>query len=148
MKLETPEELAEYDRWLNAGDYNGIDGQELVRSIKRRVSERARIRELRGTRESWRSIRKRIWLRDRGICQVCESDMNGHPEYYECGHIIDQAAGGKDHDDNLVVMCISCNRRKPLHETREEYDHWIADGGMSDELLDRLRAIDLGQDTE
>ena len=85
-------------------------------------------REQRKTDESWGRIRLRIWDRDNGVCQVCGERIRF--EHYECGHIVDRVCGGSDLDDNLVVMCSSCNRWKPCHETRQEYDAWVAAGGV------------------
>ena len=90
-------------------------------------------REQRQTDESWGAIRSRIWQRDRGVCQVCRERIPTVD--YECGHIVDRCAGGSDLDDNLVVMCISCNRFKPVHASRAEYDAWVDAGGWQTEHL-------------
>lgn len=87
----------------------------------------------RKTDETWNKIRKRIWNRDRPRCQVCKKRIL--PEFYECGHIVDRVRGGSDLDDNLVAMCITCNRLKPCHNTREEYDAWVASGFWTTEML-------------
>lgn len=84
-----------------------------------RVAERLRKRQ---TRESWPVIRRRIYLRDNGECGVCGRELP--PDGWECGHIIDRAAGGSDLDDNLMVMCWLCNQFKPMTETREEFEAW------------------------
>jgi 5-methylcytosine-specific restriction endonuclease McrA len=86
--------------------------------------EKARRLLQRGTAESWSTIRRRIWERDKGVCQVCGYDLNNEPQYYELGHKVDRVAGGSDMDDNLCVQCNCCNRLKPVHETLEEYDAW------------------------
>lgn len=75
--------------------------------------------------EAWPEIRSRIFDRDCGVCHVCGQEIDR--EYYECGHIVDRAAGGSDRDHNLVAMCNVCNRAKPIHETREEYLAWVRD---------------------
>jgi hypothetical protein len=73
----------------------------------------------------WRRLRKRVYARDRGQCMVCGFMLTGDNEqYWECGHIIDRYLGGPDHINNLVVMCIACNRLKPGTETREDYLGW------------------------
>ena len=77
----------------------------------------------RGTKESWSTIRGRIFERDRGICHVCK--MSVDPDVYECGHIVDRCAEGTDLDSNLVVMHTTCNRLKPVHSTRAEYEAWV-----------------------
>ena len=78
----------------------------------------------RGTSVDWEVLRRHIWERDKGICQVC--GKRTVPEDYECGHIIDRFVGGSDRPTNLVVMCTGCNQAKPFHETREEYNEWMA----------------------
>lgn len=77
----------------------------------------------RGTSESWGSIRRRIYHRDSGKCHVCGFGIV--EDDYECGHIIDRDRGGTDRDANLTAMHAVCNRRKPPHETREEYLYWV-----------------------
>lgn len=79
----------------------------------------------RGTRENWSKIRSFVYQRDNGICHVCGQPARG---VYECGHIIDRCMGGCDRPSNLVVMCVLCNRMKPLHSSRQEYINWLADG--------------------
>ena len=73
----------------------------------------------------WRRKRRIVWKRDGGICHVCCVDVR--PTDYHCGHIVDQAVGGSDDLDNLVVMCASCNLTKPFHRSREEYEQWRQD---------------------
>lgn len=68
--------------------------------------------------------RKRIYARDHGVCHVCAIAIEF--DLYEIGHIIDRCRGGSDRDSNLVTMCIVCNRRKPVHETRNSYLNWVA----------------------
>lgn len=70
---------------------------------------------------------------------VCGSDLTGeNAQFWECGHIIDRVAGGPDHINNLVVMCITCNRLKPVTETRDEYLAWASKG---DPYLEMLREV-------
>lgn len=80
----------------------------------------------------WEALRTLVWERDNGICQVCLEKILW--EDYECGHIIDRCVGGPDHLSNLVVMCVLCNRMKPVHETREDYATWVRSGGFRAEL--------------
>lgn len=78
----------------------------------------------RATSEDWSSIRRRIWIRDGGVCHVCTFGVVWE---YDCGHIIDRAVGGTDRDSNLVVMHGGCNQLKPPHRTREQYEAWLVD---------------------
>jgi 5-methylcytosine-specific restriction endonuclease McrA len=119
--------VKEFIRLLHSHEYR--DDERTWERATANVVARARRLAQRGTAESWSSIRERIIQRDNGICHVCGYDLNAAPQYYECGHIVDRVAGGSDLDENLVVMCCLCNRvRKPVHETREEYEAWLRSG--------------------
>lgn len=72
---------------------------------------------------SWGRMRTLIWERDGGVCWKCREAIPWR--YYELGHLVDRVVGGLDIPENLVVMCISCNRLwKPLHEMIEEAERW------------------------
>lgn len=81
-----------------------------------------------GRRWSW--LRGEVWERDKGVCQVCGDDLTEQDRFYECGHIVDRAIGGKDELSNLLVMCILCNRLKPFHYTVEQFEEWRSAGGV------------------
>lgn len=121
------EDFANADEWIDA----------LIEHKKERERQRERIFEMipcmkadkaaaRGTLLNWNRLRKLVWERDSGICQVCGRTLSW--EQWECGHIVDRCVGGTDKPGNLVVMCIICNRLKPLHVTHEDYEAW-RDGG-------------------
>lgn len=74
-------------------------------------------------RKNWSKTRVRIYERDAGVCQVCGRPVP--PEWYECGHIVDRCLDGSDEDDNLVVMCIACNRLKDVHATPTDFPEAI-----------------------
>ena len=97
-----------------------------VEGLQARARTKADAVLRRGTDESWDNIRLRILSRDGPRCQVCQEEVS--PEHSECGHIVDRVCGGTDLDDNLLVMCNVCNRAKPLHETRDEFDAWVKAG--------------------
>lgn len=78
------------------------------------------------TPQSWGALRKRVYSRDGGICQSCGIDVCW--ESFQCGHVIDRYIGGPDALENLVCMCLICNGNKPAHDTREDYDAWVAAG--------------------
>lgn len=67
--------------------------------------------------------RRAVFARDSGRCHVC--GLAVPYEIYEVGHIIDRCAGGPDDRFNLVVMCVLCNRLKPVHFSRSEYAGWV-----------------------
>jgi hypothetical protein len=70
----------------------------------------------------WLKLRSAIYIRDRGICWVC----NGFVKLleYDLGHLVDRCMGGTDTIDNVAVMHKKCNLAKPLHATLEEALKW------------------------
>jgi 5-methylcytosine-specific restriction endonuclease McrA len=71
----------------------------------------------------WRTLRKQVYARDRGVCQVCHLRVG---RLWDAGHLVDRIVGGEDALDNLVLMCVRCNRsEKPIHRTRAEVDGWL-----------------------
>jgi hypothetical protein len=70
----------------------------------------------------WRALRSSIYLRDKGICWVCNEFVE--LTEYDLGHLIDRANGGWNDYDNLAVMHTSCNLAKPHHNTLEEAMRW------------------------
>lgn len=84
------------------------------------VGEREAIR---ATLPSWERLRELVYERDHGICWVCREPV---PErHYELGHIVDRVMGGADAPENVVVMCVLCNRAyKDCHATFEEALEW------------------------
>jgi HNH endonuclease len=103
-----------------------------VTELKKRFHEKEPYEQaakaaLRGTTLPWSHLRAIVYERDRGTCQVCGDTVD--LAFYECGHIIDRVVGGSDRLSNLVCMGISCNRLKPLTETREQYITWASQGG-------------------
>ena len=72
----------------------------------------------------WGRLRRALFLRDRGICQVCLLRVG---RLWDVGHLVDRCMGGEDLLENLVLMCVHCNRtRKPLHRTRDEALAWLS----------------------
>lgn len=105
-------ELPEFER-LDAGvDY--------------RVRQQIEAWNRRQTRESWSSIRRRVWERSPHECAVCETALA--EDAWECGHKVDRMCGGSDLDENLAPVCGWCNIMKPMHETIAEYEAWRAQG--------------------
>ena len=103
------------------------------RFLEEEPYEQAAKAALRGTTLPWSHLRALVYERDRGMCQVCGDAVD--LDSYECGHIIDRVVGGSDRLSNLVCMCISCNRLKPLTETREEYIAWASEGGPIRQII-------------
>ena len=70
----------------------------------------------------WLNLRSNIYLRDKGICWVCNSFVQ--LSEYDLGHLIDRCMGGQDVFDNLVVMHKRCNVAKPPHVNLDEAVKW------------------------
>lgn len=130
----------------------GISFEEFLKS---EASHRANWYVHRGTMLSWSTLRKLVWIRDEGICDICKIEIRY--DQYNCGHIVDLVCQGTDRLDNLAVMCKVCNQwRKPQHETKEEYilwsdhvleidvssfSHFLLDKGDND-VLEMFQALD------
>ena len=72
---------------------------------------------------SWAKLRREIYARDRGICQACGLRVG---KRWDAGHVVDRIAGGADELDNLVLLCVRCNRTlKPITPTRTEAQAWL-----------------------
>jgi hypothetical protein len=104
LDLEIPEDQVKYISEARADNYVSLYRQKK-------------------TTESWYRIRKRIYNKYNGICQVCHTWIPIRE--YECGHIVDRVCGGSDLDENLLCMCVLCNRLKPLHESLADFFNWV-----------------------
>jgi hypothetical protein len=62
----TPEERPEFFRLVHDPNYADLATDDVIRVAKRQVADRAAKVARRGTRESWGSIRARIYDRDGG----------------------------------------------------------------------------------
>jgi 5-methylcytosine-specific restriction endonuclease McrA len=72
---------------------------------------------------SWLRLRREVYRRDHGRCQVCLLRVG---RLWDLGHLVDRCAGGQDLAENTVLMCVNCNRtRKPIHRTRDEALEWL-----------------------
>lgn len=72
--------------------------------------------------ERWLKLRSDIYIRDKGICWVCNEFVELRD--YDLGHLIDKCNGGQDDYDNLAVMHRACNLSKPRHKALEEAMKW------------------------
>lgn len=70
----------------------------------------------------WNSLRSDIYIRDKGICWVCNGFVD--IKNYDVGHLVDRCNGGLETYDNLVVMHHHCNIKKPRHTNLEEAMRW------------------------
>ncbi len=71
---------------------------------------------------SWNRLRSEVYLRDRGICWICNRFVS--LDIYQAGHIVDRCKNGYDTFDNVVTMHRKCNNHKPYHDTLEEALRW------------------------
>jgi hypothetical protein len=70
----------------------------------------------------WLKLRSAIYIRDKGICWVCNSFVKLCD--YDLGHLVDRCMNGTDTYDNVAVMHKRCNLSKPHHTTLEEATKW------------------------
>jgi 5-methylcytosine-specific restriction protein A len=69
----------------------------------------------RGYGYQWEQIKKRIIIRDKGLCQPCLK--NGRPTpYTSVDHIKPKAQRGTDDEDNLQCICKPCHEHKTATE--------------------------------
>jgi hypothetical protein len=70
------------------------------------------------------STRKQVWEKCiDGKCEICDGELT--EETFEVGHIIARALGGQKGLDNLIPICVDCNRsmgiRNPYEYKNEVY---------------------------
>lgn len=75
-----------------------------------------------GPASAWNEIRKRILERDGEVCGHC-----GATEDLAVDHKLPRSRGGADDDENLWVLCRSCNSSKGT-KTVEEWKPELVDG--------------------
>ena len=74
--------------------------------------------------------RKRVFERDNGICQMCGIKLTMHLEpfgnmecfpknYYTIDHIKPVSKGGKNSEENLRLLCRTCNCSKHNREAED-----------------------------
>ncbi len=61
------------------------------------------------TRYIPKSIKTKIWIRDKGRCQICRSKQN-----INFDHIHPYALGGESTESNLRLLCHNCNQRQAI----------------------------------
>jgi len=74
-------------------------------------------RHERGYGSGWDATRKRVLVRDCGLCQGClqkgvVTPVGDKPYSAWCDHIIPKAEGGTDEDANLQTLCRPCHKAK------------------------------------
>lgn len=80
---------------------------ELLRERFMMLTEASQEAEKWPTRYVSKKIRGIVFKRDKGECQECESKEN-----IEYDHIKPVSQGGESTEDNLQLLCRSCNRKK------------------------------------
>lgn len=84
-------------------------------------------------------MRSDIYIRDRGICIVCNSFVP--MDDYELGHLVDKTMGGEAVYENVAVMHKQCNAAKPFHRTLREFMEWKLTRGLPDRKTNSLPAM-------
>ncbi len=142
-EIDGKHEIPSEDKFKNVFEY--LDTEEKYHlDIEREIfwkplmeASKVAIREAFETKSQTRKERA-AWKRflrewNKGICWACGRKVE--VEYLEIGHIVDRCEGGEDLPSNLAPVCITCNRLKPLHKTKEEALEWREQGGVFGDML-------------
>lgn len=63
-------------------------------------------------------VKREMFAEQKGLCAYCAKPMlcshinTRHPRYFTVDHILPVSAGGTWAVDNLLLVCLSCNRLK------------------------------------
>lgn len=72
----------------------------------------------RGYGWAWQKKRERVLKRDAGLCQPCKRRSHITPGCREVDHIVNQARGGGDNEENLQTICPACHKAKTQAEAQ------------------------------
>lgn len=72
--------------------------------------------------------RKRIYMRDKGICAYCGCHLKYKPNGFHIDHIVPLAHGGNNEDDNLTLSCASCNESKKTKLIKPRFIRGVLNG--------------------
>lgn len=91
-----------------------LRAKEAQRQAKRAANKRQTFQKHHTTYggSDWQAAKARIWLRDKGRCLLCDRRV---PDGTAPHHIKKVAAGGKNEDTNLILLCPLC------HAAADEY---------------------------
>ena len=96
-KVEIVQEYA--DKWIHSVSF-AMKMPSVVRFLKKVVKK---VRKVKFSREN-------IFTRDKGKCQYCNNLIER--EDFTLDHVFPKSMGGKTSWENIVVCCVSCNRKK------------------------------------
>ena len=87
--------------------------------------------------ESKANVRRDVWIRDNGKCQICGSQYA-----IELDHRIPKSLGGGNTADNLRLLCRSCNQREAIEALgMNQMDKFInAEGNRNDFDLKKMKS--------
>lgn len=73
-------------------------------------------------------LKKAIFFRDKGKCQLCGKDISGLSNHYNelnYDHLLPLGAGGTNDSTNYILLCRECNQKKKVKvikfENKEEF---------------------------
>ena len=73
-------------------------------------------------------LKKAIFYRDKGTCQLCRKDISGQFNHYNelnYDHLLPLGAGGTNDSTNFILLCRECNQKKKAKiikfENKEEF---------------------------
>jgi len=94
-----------------------------MREWRARVYRKARKEKLRLDSKHWLSLRKRVFRRDKFMCQRCKSFFGENGISLQAHHIIPRPHG-RTIIDNLVTLCNKCHDYIELNpQMLDEIDH-------------------------
>lgn len=68
------------------------------------------LRAMRSRKQGVKFSRGNVYLRDKGRCQYCGQRISRNKATYD--HVTPRSKGGRTNWENIVIACVSCNRRK------------------------------------
>lgn len=122
-----PWTISEYD-W-NSGQHEltrGIFAQPCVDQFDLDLADKAEPQRAEVTSNPFirdPAVRRRVLLRSKGICELCGRpgfEMVSGAIYLETHHVVPLAAGGPDHDTNVVALCADDHRRAHFAVDRDD----------------------------
>lgn len=101
------------------GPFSFMPSATPIKAASGSFSDRRRgTRQERGYGAAWDKARKRVMLRDCGLCQPCKR-ANLITIAAEVDHIVNKAIGGTEDDDNLQAICGPCHETKTAQEAAQ-----------------------------
>lgn len=96
-------------------------------------------------KKGWPQIKEftdKLYLKQKGKCFYCDRTMTRFGDNTKtdfcCEHLTPLSRGGKDHPDNIVGACNSCNTKKRNRTMEEFVEHMKAKGTLTARLAGKI----------